>query len=122
MGRRRHHRPALPLHTYWENRSETCEENRPDHGTHLETRLRGLTVIRMRHFLHWFQGDPHPVFFVSVASKGISPAVSRLFATLAGRFISVASKGVMGARCWRESNGIGWEILKEFEGPLGVDT
>ncbi len=33
-----------------------------------------------------------PPFFVSVASKGISLAVSLLFATLAKRFISVASK------------------------------
>jgi hypothetical protein len=35
-----------------------------------------------------------PVFFVSVASKGFSQGVSLLFATLAGRFISVAGKGV----------------------------
>jgi hypothetical protein len=32
------------------------------------------------------------VFFVSVASKGFSPAVSLLFATVAGRCISVADK------------------------------
>ena len=37
-----------------------------------------------------------PQFFVSVAFKGVSFEVSRLFATLAGRSISVASKGVMG--------------------------
>jgi hypothetical protein len=37
---------------------------------------------------------PHPVFFVSVASKGFSFAVSLLFATLAGRSISVATKGL----------------------------
>jgi hypothetical protein len=35
-----------------------------------------------------------PLFFVSVASKGLSQAVSLLFATLAGRSISVASKGL----------------------------
>ncbi len=35
-----------------------------------------------------------PVFFVSVASKRVSPAVSLLFATLAGRSISVAAEGV----------------------------
>ena len=35
-----------------------------------------------------------PVFFVSVASKGFSWAVSFLFATLAGRLISVANKGL----------------------------
>jgi hypothetical protein len=34
------------------------------------------------------------VFFVSVASKGFSYTVSLLFATLAGRFISVATKGL----------------------------
>jgi len=56
---------------------------------------------------------PTPVFFVSVASKGVSFAVSLLFATLAERSISVAAKGLAGARCWRESNGRGWE---EFEG------
>ena len=38
--------------------------------------------------------DPYPVFFVSVASKGLSQAVSLLFATLAGRSISVAAKGL----------------------------
>jgi hypothetical protein len=36
------------------------------------------------------------VFFVSVASKEFSCAVSLLFATLAGRFISVAAKGLKG--------------------------
>jgi hypothetical protein len=34
------------------------------------------------------------VVFVSVASKGFSQAVSLLFATLTGRFISVAVKGL----------------------------
>jgi hypothetical protein len=37
-----------------------------------------------------------PLFFVSVASKGFTHAVSLLFATLAGIFISVAAKGLMG--------------------------
>jgi hypothetical protein len=36
-----------------------------------------------------------PLFFVSVASKGFTHAVSLLFATLAGIFISVAAKGLM---------------------------
>ena len=53
------------------------------------------------------------MFFVSVASKGFSRAVSLLFATLAGRSISVADKGLMPTDCWRESNGLGWE---EFGG------
>jgi len=39
---------------------------------------------------------PPPRFFVSVASKGLSWGVSLLFATLAGRFISVAAKGLKG--------------------------
>jgi len=35
-----------------------------------------------------------PLFFVSVASKWLSQSVSLLFATLAGRSISVAAKGL----------------------------
>ena len=54
-------------------------------------------------------GTPHPLFFVSAESKGLRDRVNPLFATLAGRFISVAAKGLMGAGCWRESNGLGWE-------------
>jgi hypothetical protein len=42
---------------------------------------------------------PTPLYFVSVAAKGFSPAVSLLFATLAGECISVAFKGVRGAGC-----------------------
>jgi hypothetical protein len=38
--------------------------------------------------------DGYPRFFVSVASKGLSQAVSLLFATLAGRCVSVAAKGL----------------------------
>jgi hypothetical protein len=52
---------------------------------------------------------PHPVFFVSVASKGFSFSVSLLFAALVGSFVSVAAKGLTEAECWRESNGPGWE-------------
>ncbi len=55
------------------------------------------------------KNTPTPWFFVSVASKGFSSAVSLLFATLAGESISVAAKGLMGAGCWRESNGLGCE-------------
>src|SRR6266446_3050094 len=54
-------------------------------------------------------GTPTPLFFVSVASKGFSLAVSLLFATLAGRSISVAVKGLRRTKCWRESNWMGWE-------------
>jgi hypothetical protein len=36
------------------------------------------------------------MFPVSVASKGLNHTVSLLFATLAGRIISVVSKGVRG--------------------------
>jgi len=53
------------------------------------------------------------MFFVTVASKEFSQAVSLLFATLAGVSISVASKGVMRAKRWRESSVLGWE---DFEG------
>jgi hypothetical protein len=44
----------------------------------------------------WLEGCA-PLFFVSVASKRVSPAVSLLFATLAGRSISVAGKGLKAA-------------------------
>jgi hypothetical protein len=47
-------------------------------------------------------GTPHPVFFVSVASKGFSLPVSLLFATLARELIGVAGKGFMVAKSWRE--------------------
>ena len=57
-------------------------------------------------------GAPHPLFFVSVASEGLSNRVSLLFAALVGRSISVAAKGLMGADCWREGNWVGWEDLE----------
>jgi hypothetical protein len=47
---------------------------------------------------------PAPLFFVSVASKGVRSAVSLLFATLAREPISIASKGFIGAWYWREGN------------------
>jgi hypothetical protein len=63
------------------------------------------------------QGEiPHPRFFVSVASKGFRIGVSLLIATLTGRFVNVADKGLMGAGCWRESNGLGW---RDSEGVRG---
>ena len=65
---------------------------------------------------------PHPWFFVSVASKGLSLAVSLLFATLAGRSISVAAKGlkarVDGAQCTavsEERNGISFDCAPRFD-------
>src|SRR5713101_4149600 len=61
-------------------------------------------------------GAPHPLFFVSVAAEGLSNRVSLLFATLAGRSISVAAKGLMGAKRWRGSNDLWWE---DFEGLPG---
>jgi hypothetical protein len=70
--------------------------------------LAGLKVGR---FESW--GHPLPRFFVSVESKGVRFSVSLLFATLAGRFIGVAAKGLTGARCWQESKFPGWE---KFEG------
>src|ERR1700682_260172 len=47
--------------------------------------------------------SPTPVFFVSVASKEFSCAVSLLYATLAGRCISVAVKGLKG---WGPANDV----------------
>jgi hypothetical protein len=49
----------------------------------------------------------HPLFFVSVASKGVRLTINLLFATLAVESISVAAKG-MEALCWRESKYLGW--------------
>ncbi len=46
---------------------------------------------------------PSPLFFVSVASKGLSPTVSLLFATLAGKTINVAAKGLTRTLRRRES-------------------
>ena len=48
-------------------------------------------------------GTP-PLFFVGVASKGFSRTVSLLFATLAERCISVASKEVTGEESLHKSN------------------
>jgi hypothetical protein len=62
----------------------------------------------------WLEGGT-PCFFVSVASKELSRTVSLLFATLAGRLISVAAKGLMGAKCWRESKDLGWEYFDGAE-------
>ena len=53
------------------------------------------------------RATPAPLFFVSVAFKGVSFGVSLLFAALVGRFVSVVVKGVTGVRCWRGSNGLG---------------
>jgi hypothetical protein len=41
------------------------------------------------------------MFFVSVASKGVSYPVSCFFATLMGMFVSVASKEVRDVKFWR---------------------
>ena len=59
----------------------------------------------------------HPLFFVSVAAKELSEAVSLLNATLTGRSISVAFKGLMDANCGRGGSRLGWEY---FEGVGGV--
>jgi hypothetical protein len=56
--------------------------------------------------------NPSPLFLVSVVAKGLRYRVSLLFATFAGRFISVAAKGFTGAVCWQESNGLEWEDLE----------
>jgi len=59
----------------------------------------------IRHQTHgefWLNlaSPPTPGIFVSVASKGFSPTVSLLFATLAGKAISVAAKGLTRTMCW----------------------
>jgi hypothetical protein len=59
------------------------------------------------------KAEPHPLFFVSVTIKGLSFAISLLFAILAGELISVVAKGVTAAWSQLESNGLGEE---EFEG------
>src|SRR5712692_5141888 len=51
--------------------------------------LSGMCPVRTNH-----NRDPSPLFFVSVAAKGLSLAVSLLFAKLAERPISVAAKGL----------------------------
>jgi hypothetical protein len=61
------------------------------------------------------EGTP-PCFLVSVASKGFSKAVSLLFATLAGRFISVASKGVK-ARAADDPDRVAGELMGERRTP-----
>ena len=52
---------------------------------------------------------PHPVFSVSVASKGLSQTVSLLFATLAGRSISVAAKGLKAIAGSGQWTVVSWE-------------
>ena len=65
--------------------------------------------LRMRIRQGCARRGPLPLFFLSVASKGVSSAVSLLFATLAGRSISVAAKGLTRTKCWREGNWVGRE-------------
>ena len=71
----------------------------------------GLQIGRIAGFKT--TADPFPRFFVSVAFKGVSLCVSLLFATLAGRSISVVAKGFRRTDCWREGNAPGFE---DFEG------
>jgi len=52
------------------------------------------------------EGSPPPMFFLSVAIKGLCLAVSLLFATLAERYINVAAKGVKAIAC-RDSERVG---------------
>jgi hypothetical protein len=56
---------------------------------------------------------PSPLFFVSVADKGLSDAISGLESTLAGRCISGDSRGVTGWRLDRSGaegeKNIGWK-------------
>jgi hypothetical protein len=56
----------------------------------------GFSTFLARHGKKYRLGgrDPSPLFFVSVAAKGLSDSVSLLFATLVGSSISVADKGL----------------------------
>jgi hypothetical protein len=56
--------------------------------------------------------SPHPLFFVSVASKELSQSVSLLFATLAGGSISVAAKGVKARVRRDEGVGVEWRMWR----------
>lgn len=53
------HPAPLPLYDYGEYRDHRCHQNGPHHGNHLETRLPGLTLRRMRHSAHRFQAPPN---------------------------------------------------------------
>jgi hypothetical protein len=56
------------------------------------------------------------MFFVSVAGKGLSHAVSLLFATIVGMSISVAGKGFMGGEL---GIGIGRREIERSAGAHG---
>jgi hypothetical protein len=60
--------------------------------------------------------NPHPMFFVSIASKGLRLAVSLLFATLAGRSISIAGKGLTGRLIGEKVTRMDEKTLGELEG------
>jgi hypothetical protein len=66
--------------------------------------------------------EPSPLFFVSVASKGLSQSISLLFATLAGRCISVAAKGLIRAKRRREISCVGWEDFERVRGKCAVSS
>ena len=82
--------------------AETIEKETPKE---LPLRKRVRNRVKTREFIEWSflrnelvnHNTPSPLFSVSVAFKGFSPAVSLLFATLAGRSISVAAKGAYGS-------------------------
>lgn len=71
--------------------------------------------LKIGRFESWeIAGHPTPWVFVSVAYKRVRFSVSRLFATVAGKFVSVADKGLMGSGRWREGNVFGWADLGEI--------
>jgi hypothetical protein len=77
-----------------------------------EVRRSGSKEVTKRHSADRTVGVP-PTFFVNIASKKVSSAVSLLFAILAGRSISVAAKGLMQANGWREDSLV---RSRDFEG------
>jgi hypothetical protein len=79
-----------------------------------EVRRSGSKEVTKRHSADRTVGvPPTPRFFVNIASKKVSSAVSLLFAILAGRSISVAAKGLMQANGWREDSLV---RSRDFEG------
>jgi hypothetical protein len=67
-------------------------------------------------FEGWEVRGPAPWFLVSVASTGLRFGVSRLFAALARRAVSVASKGFTETDCWLEGNCVRADDFGEVRG------
>jgi hypothetical protein len=62
------------------------------------------------------------MFFVSVASKGLSYFVSLLFATLVGMFVSVATKEVKDAGFWGLEGGAARRLARARRREAGEES